>query len=111
MRSQPYQNDRIITAIRGLYFSGGTKSFVKQFRYLFPTFEISKGEVCEVPIHMVALVATAVRHRFHLFGYVLRSLLFTSCMQHFTSGPPENNRSRNSQPTHIWMYTTAMSTH
>jgi hypothetical protein len=60
MRSRPYRNDRIITAIRALYFAGGTKSFAKQFHYLFPTYETHEGEVREVPIHMVALVATAL---------------------------------------------------
>ncbi|KAN0137996.1 hypothetical protein V8E53_004215 [Lactarius tabidus] len=60
MRLWPYRNDRIITAIRALYFAGGAKSFAKQFQYLFPTYETHKGEVCEVPIHMVALVATAL---------------------------------------------------
>ncbi|KAN0134201.1 hypothetical protein V8E53_007973 [Lactarius tabidus] len=60
MRSQPYRNNRLITAIRALYFAGGTKSFAKQFHYLFPTYETHEGEVREVPIHMVALVATAL---------------------------------------------------
>ncbi|KAN0131560.1 hypothetical protein V8E53_010668 [Lactarius tabidus] len=35
-------------------------SFAKQFHYLFPTYETHEGEVREVPIHMVALVATAL---------------------------------------------------
>jgi hypothetical protein len=61
MRSHPYRNDHIITAIRALYFAGGAKSFAKRFRHLFPTYEVRKGEVVhEVPVHMVALVATAV---------------------------------------------------
>ena len=75
MRTRPYRNDRIINAIRGLYFSGGAKSFVKQFQYLFPIYDTHKGEVREVPIHMVALVATAVHCLFYLFVYVLCSLL------------------------------------
>ena len=63
MRSRPYRNDRIITAIRALYFAGGAKSFAKRFRYLFPTYEAREGEfVYEVPICMVALVATAVSY-------------------------------------------------
>jgi hypothetical protein len=69
MRLQPYQNDHIITAIQVLYFAGGAKSFAKQFQYLFPTYETHKGEVCEVPIHMVALVATVVRRCFCLDVY------------------------------------------
>jgi hypothetical protein len=109
MRSRPYRNDRIITAIRALYFAGGTKSFAKQFHYLFPTYETHEGEVREVPIHMVALVATAVCRYFYLAMYC--SHLFTSSMQHFVSGPPENNKSQSFQPTPTWMYTTAMSIH
>jgi hypothetical protein len=73
-------------------------------------YDTPKGEVRLVPIHMVALVATAVRCSVYLFGYVLCSLLYASCMRHFMSGPPENNRSLNSQPTPAWMYTMAMST-
>ena len=75
MRTRPYRNDRIINAIRGLYFSGGAKSFAKQFQYLFPIYDTHKGEVREVPIHMVALVTTAVHCLFYLFVYVLCSLL------------------------------------
>ena len=61
MWSHPYQNDHTITAIWALYFAGGTKSFAKRFRYLFSTYEVRKGEVVhEVPVHMVALVTTAV---------------------------------------------------
>jgi Domain of unknown function (DUF6532) len=74
MRSRPYQNDRIITAIRALYFAGGTKSFAKRFQYLFPTYEVREGEVVrEVPVHMVALVATAVSAFFFFFDCVLYS--------------------------------------
>lgn len=74
MRSRPYRNDRIITAIRALYFAGGTKSFAKRFQYLFPTYEVREGEVVrEVPVHMVALVATAVSAFFFFFDCVLYS--------------------------------------
>jgi hypothetical protein len=62
---RPYQNDRIIKAIRALYFAGGSKSFAKRYHYLFPTFEAHEGKVVhEVPIHMVALVATVVSPSF-----------------------------------------------
>ncbi|KAF8269739.1 hypothetical protein EI94DRAFT_1724597 [Lactarius quietus] len=61
MRSRPYRNDRIINAIRALYFAGGAKSFARRFQYLFPTYEAREGDqVYEVPIPMVALVATAL---------------------------------------------------
>ncbi|KAF8259410.1 hypothetical protein EI94DRAFT_1707127 [Lactarius quietus] len=61
MRSCPYWNDCIITVIRDMFFMGGAKSFTKHFRYLFPTHNGRGGEmVLEVPIPMVALVATAL---------------------------------------------------
>jgi hypothetical protein len=48
-----------------LYFAGGSKSFAKCYHYLFPTFEAHEGKVVhEVPIHMVALVATVVSPSF-----------------------------------------------
>ncbi|KAF8261448.1 hypothetical protein EI94DRAFT_1705512 [Lactarius quietus] len=60
MCSRPYRNDRIITVIRDMFFTGGAKSFAKHFYYLFPTHNGRGGEmVLEVPIPMVALVATA----------------------------------------------------
>ncbi|KAN0137968.1 hypothetical protein V8E53_004452 [Lactarius tabidus] len=61
MCSRPYRNDRIITVIRDMFFVGGAASFAHNFQYLFPTYEIADGEiVLEVPIPMVALVATAL---------------------------------------------------
>ena len=62
-RSQPYRNARIVTIIRDLYFLGGTNTFANQFKDLFPMHRGIGGELRrEVPIPMVALVATAVRH-------------------------------------------------
>jgi hypothetical protein len=47
--------------IQGLYFTGGGNSFVNRFGNQFPTFEGEDGVlVREVPVAMVALVATAV---------------------------------------------------
>ena len=62
MRSRPYRNERIISALRNLYFTGGNNSFASRFRYLFPTYQLREGTdtSLEVPIPMVALVATAV---------------------------------------------------
>ena len=61
MRTRPYRNDRIINVIRDMFFAGGATSFAWRFRFLFPTFEGRNGdEKMEVPIAMVALVATAV---------------------------------------------------
>ena len=68
-----------------MYFTGGAASFARQFQYIFPTSEDREGEtIYEVPIPMVALVATAVRlvffffffgHVFHLF-YKLYAALY-----------------------------------
>ena len=61
--SLPYRNNRIITIIRDLYFSGGTNTFASQFKDLFPIHRGINAELRrEVPIPMVALVATAVSH-------------------------------------------------
>jgi hypothetical protein len=76
----PYHNAWIISVIRDLYFSGGTTSYAYRFeeyvfffffdatgfvlKYIcshFPTFKGDNGLLKrEVPIPMVALVATAV---------------------------------------------------
>ena len=63
MRTQPYHNKRIIQLIRVLYFSGGSNSLSARFHHRFPTGFAHDGYgvmECEVPIAMVALVATAV---------------------------------------------------
>lgn len=60
-RSRPYRNDRIITVLHDLYFTGGSRSFASQYEHLFPTHKGDDGKECrEVPIAMVSLVATAV---------------------------------------------------
>jgi hypothetical protein len=60
-RSQPYRNNRIITVIRDLYFTGGASSLATKYDHLFPIHEGDDGRASqEVPIPMVALVATAV---------------------------------------------------
>ena len=60
--NQPYQNDRIITVIRNLYFTGGPNSFSSRFSDTFPFDDGPSGVIArKVPIPMVALVATAVR--------------------------------------------------
>ncbi|KAF8262864.1 hypothetical protein EI94DRAFT_1704454 [Lactarius quietus] len=59
MRSHPYCNECIINVIWDMYFTGGATSFSKTFDYLFPIFEGCEGEMYEVPVPRVALVATA----------------------------------------------------
>ena len=62
MRTRPYRNIRILTVIRDLYFLGGPMSFACRFGSLFPRHQSEDGSMKrEVPIPMVALVATAVR--------------------------------------------------
>ena len=47
-------------------------SFARRFRYLFPTYEGREGVInYEVPVPMVALVATAVSHRFFFFFFAM----------------------------------------
>jgi hypothetical protein len=61
-RSQPYRNERIITVIRDLYFTGYPMSFAVKYEDRFPLHRGDDGTASrEVPIPMVALVATAVR--------------------------------------------------
>jgi hypothetical protein len=72
MRSRPYRNDRIITVIRDLYFSGGSTSFASRFHHIFPVFRDSEAKPrYEVPIPMVALVATAVSPASKYLTYIL----------------------------------------
>jgi hypothetical protein len=66
--SLPYQNDQVTRVIRDLYFTGGTNSFANQFRDLFPIHRGDNGQLSrEVPIPMVALIATVVSHSVVLF--------------------------------------------
>ena len=99
MRLQPYRNDQIISALKNLYFTGGTNSFARHFMYLFLTYELHEGGDLkqEVPIPMVALVATAVSFLVY-WSYNLLTRI-TSCTRHCMSGAWENNRSWNSLPT------------
>jgi hypothetical protein len=47
--------------IRDMFFTGGNPSFANRFRNKFPTHQGNDGVVSrEVPVAMVALVATAV---------------------------------------------------
>ena len=76
-RSQPYRNKRIITVIRDLYFSGHPTSFAKKFEDHFPLHRGDDGNASrEVPIPMVALVATGVSpYHYYLDQLCLHGLL------------------------------------
>jgi Domain of unknown function (DUF6532) len=60
MRTRPYRNSRIISVLQEVYFTG-TSSFARRHEVLFPTYYNGEGITTrQVPIPMVALVATAV---------------------------------------------------
>jgi hypothetical protein len=62
MRTKPYRNSRIISVICDLYFQGGVGSFAERFNSRFPIHQgLDGNSTREVPVSMVALVATAVR--------------------------------------------------
>lgn len=61
MRTKPYRNERIVTVIRNLFFAGGSSSYAHRYDYRFPRYRSNDGVVVrEVPVPMLALVATAV---------------------------------------------------
>ena len=61
MRTRPYRNTRIIAVLHDLFFSRSPTSFVQRHEDIFPIYHSSSGPMKrEVPIPMVALVATAV---------------------------------------------------
>ena len=66
MHTRPYWNIRIIGVIQDLYFMGGNNSFAHWYRACFLTFENEQGVVQEVPLVMVAMVATAVSASFYM---------------------------------------------
>lgn len=73
--TKPYQNDHIISVIQELYFTegpGGTASFATRFKHLFPTYKGLDGTVrYEVPVPMVALMATTVCFKYFLCMFVM----------------------------------------
>jgi len=61
MRTRPYRNIRIVNVIRDMFFTGGASSFAHRFRSQFSIHQGRDGVVLrELPIAMVALVATAL---------------------------------------------------
>ena len=100
MRTRPYRNDRIVTVIQDMFFVGGAASFARRFCYLFQTYEFAYGqEVHEVPIAMVALVATAVSLYFSL---CIMLTLSSSCTLRSTSGATAITKLGSSQQMRIW---------
>ena len=86
MHSQPYHNHQIILTIQHLFFtaSGGSPSLAMQFDDLFLGTTGDDGlMVPEVPILMVALVATAVSACFPMHVIMLTEI--TTICQLFAS--------------------------
>ena len=107
-RTRPYRNDRIINAIRSLYFDGGANSVVTHFNDIFPSHHGPHGIVTrEVPIPMVALVATAVSLFSHIQYHLANS---SSSMQLYTSGVLVFSRPSSSPPMPSMMCIKATST-
>ena len=69
-RSKLYRNERIVTVIRDLFFTGGNLSYAHRFDIMFPRFQGPDGVfVCEMPEPMLGLVATGVRAAYLLGHY------------------------------------------
>jgi hypothetical protein len=102
MRTRPYRNERIITVLRDLIFSGGASSFATRHEAHFPRQYAGSSIIFEVPIAMVALFATGVCWN-HMF---LNSILTCfSFMPRFTSGEQANASLSTSLQIRSWMYT------
>ena len=103
---------RIINVIRDLYFTGGNRSFANRFRTEFPVHQGSDGMVLrEVPIPMVALVATAVSVMYNILQvYDFMLMCVTSFMRRSRSGVPEYRRVSNFQQMRILTCIKAMLT-
>lgn len=94
--------------IRDLYFSGGTASFAARFHHRFPKYPGLDGDSHnEVPVAMVALVATAVCEAFVSLVFSGVKCPFSSTRPS-TSGVVVNTNRRSSLLTHIWMCMMAM---
>ena len=69
-RLKPYWNDRILTVLCDIYFSGGTSSYARGFDAMFPSNEGPDGvKVCRMPEAMLGLVATGVSVSYQLRHY------------------------------------------
>ena len=94
-----------------LYFVGGNNSFARRFYEQFPVHHNPDGrEMREVPIPMVALVATAVSAAYNLPLVCVRMLMSNSFMLPSKSGIVECMLCKNSRQIRSLMYTMATST-
>jgi len=76
MRTRPYRNGRIITALQELYFTGGALSFATRFDRLFIRQDGNSPVTRQVPLAMVSLVATAVSYIFHVITNSMLSWVY-----------------------------------
>ncbi|KAI9446051.1 hypothetical protein H4582DRAFT_2069399 [Lactarius indigo] len=66
LHTHPYCNECIISVIQDLFFTGRMSSFASRFAHLFPEHQGHDGvSTREVPVPMVALVATAMYATLH----------------------------------------------
>jgi hypothetical protein len=94
-----------------LYFTGGSSSFAYRFKREFPTYESDDGTVKrEVPIAMVALVATGVSPPIVSDLYNLVLMCFISSMPLSKNGIMEGIKLWTSLPMRFLTSMMAMST-
>lgn len=61
MRTKLYRNQRIVAVLRNSFFVGGTSAYAHRYFHKFPRTRGTDGVIaCEIPVPMLALVATAV---------------------------------------------------
>jgi hypothetical protein len=110
MRSRPYRNSRIINVIHSLCFTGGSTSFITRFGKDFPSVPGGDGvSVREIPISIVALVATAVSTLFSMHINMLTRI--NSFMHQYMSGVLARIKLWSFQPVPFTMCIKAMLVH
>jgi hypothetical protein len=103
MHTRPYRNERIITVLRDLVFTGGILSFATRHKSCFPRQDDGPSTTFEVPIAMVALVATGVCWNQPCFLNLMLTLF--SFMLRFMSGEQANASPSTLLRTRSWTYT------
>ncbi len=81
MRTRPYRNGHIVTALQELYFTSGPLSFAARFDRLFIRQDGNSPVTREVPIAMVSLVATAVSYLFHVITNLMLTRVYFSAVR------------------------------
>ena len=102
MCTRSYRNECIITVLRDLIFTGGISSFATRHESRFPRRYDGTSAIFEVPIAMVALVATGVCSNQTFFLHSMLTLC--SFTMRFMSGEQANASPSTSLQTRSWMY-------